>query len=597
MGHVDLLTLDQWRGILMSSKQKLYSYVRWSSEKQSTGTSFERQTARAKQYAYDNGLEYVEIKDAGVSAFKGKNSTQGQLGEFIASVEKGLIPKDSWLYVENFDRITREEVTDANALFLRLINMGLTIVTGMDQRVFTRESVNKNPTDLMLSILMFMRAHEESKTKSDRVNSHVLALLAREKQGLPVNIKAVGRHPFWIDDSGPDNEKVKEHPEYWQPVQDAVRLFLEGHGAFYVTNYLNENYSPPPAFKNKTRKAGGWSQQALNKMRSNQALVGARIFTLSGKPYHLENYYPPLCTPGEFAQLQDIKANNNRYSGKVSTAISLLGGMQIIRCGHCNGTMTAFLQRGQLRYICEYGRAGGSCNAWSVKASIVERCLMPVLITGFLMGAYKTHSDLTSLDEESDELKEKLIKIQSQQDHVIDAIAEFGRTTKFDAKYKELEKEEQVISGKLQQLGQLKALYATTKDFSENIAGFVAEQCHWLIISDVHNSRREQLRENVRRVIKSVIVTKKNRCIRIEFQLITGEPFVFTGSKSPDYEVFLPRRIHDIPPDATEDEKSEWKRSDHEYNKHFLKLWYEVVNKDFLSHYPEIDGKDFWPKR
>ncbi len=210
----------------MSSKQKLYSYVRWSSEKQSTGTSFERQTARAKQYAHDNGLEYVEIKDAGVSAFKGKNSTQGQLGEFIASVEKGLIPKDSWLYVENFDRITRQEVTDANALFLRLINMGLTIVTGMDQRVFTRESVNKNPTDLMLSILMFMRAHEESKTKSDRVNSHVLALLTREKQGLPVNIKAVGRHPFWIDDSGPDNEKVKKHPDYWQPVQDAVRLFL-----------------------------------------------------------------------------------------------------------------------------------------------------------------------------------------------------------------------------------------------------------------------------------------------------------------------------------------------------------------------------------
>lgn len=45
MGHVDLLTLDQLRGILMSSKQKLYSYVRWSSEKQSAGTSFERQTA------------------------------------------------------------------------------------------------------------------------------------------------------------------------------------------------------------------------------------------------------------------------------------------------------------------------------------------------------------------------------------------------------------------------------------------------------------------------------------------------------------------------------------------------------------------------
>lgn len=64
----------------MSSKQKLYSYVRWSSEKQSTGTSSERQTSRAMRFAEENELEYVEIKDAGVSAFKGKNTTQGKLG-------------------------------------------------------------------------------------------------------------------------------------------------------------------------------------------------------------------------------------------------------------------------------------------------------------------------------------------------------------------------------------------------------------------------------------------------------------------------------------------------------------------------------------
>lgn len=193
----------------MSSKQKLYSYVRWSSEKQSAGTSSERQTSRAMRFAEENELEYVEIKDAGVSAFKGKNTTQGKLGLFISEVDKGVIPRDSWLYVENLDRLTREDVLTANELFLRLLRMGLTIVTGMDNRVFTRESVNNNPMDLMASILMFMRAHEESKTKSDRVTSHVLALLERQRKGLPVNIKAIGKHPFWIDDSGSAHEKVK----------------------------------------------------------------------------------------------------------------------------------------------------------------------------------------------------------------------------------------------------------------------------------------------------------------------------------------------------------------------------------------------------
>lgn len=34
-----------------------------------------------------------------------------------AQVKKGGIPKDSWLYVENLDRLTREDVTTANELF------------------------------------------------------------------------------------------------------------------------------------------------------------------------------------------------------------------------------------------------------------------------------------------------------------------------------------------------------------------------------------------------------------------------------------------------------------------------------------------------
>jgi DNA invertase Pin-like site-specific DNA recombinase len=597
MGHSSLLTLHQWRGILMSSRRKLYSYVRWSSEKQSAGTSYERQTSKARQFAQEYDLEYEEITDAGVSAFKGKNTTQGKLGDFIFAVEQGVIPSDSWLYVENLDRLSREDVTTANELFLRLLRMGLTIVTGMDNRVYTRESVNNNPMDLMASILMFMRANEESRTKSNRVVSHVLALIERHKKELPVNIKALGRHPFWIDGSGSAHEKVKPHPTHWKPAQDAVKLFLEGHGAFYVIDYLNQHYPVPPVFKKTKRREGGWPLQAIKKMRDNQALVGTRIFSLLGKEYRLENYYPPLCSQGEFAQLQDIKENNKKPSGKVSTAINLLGGMRILRCGHCNGTMTAFLQRGQLRYICEYGRSGGNCTAWSVKASIVERCLMPVLITGYLVGAYKMHHDISIVDSQLDELRDQLSTIQSKQDNIIDAITELGRTSKLDERFRKLERDEQDVNGKLQKLIQNRELYATTQDFSENITDFVAEHCHWMIISDVHNSRREKLRESIRRIIKSVVVTKVERCIRIEFHYATGEIFAFAGSSPGEYKSYIPRRVLDIPEGITEAEIADLKESDKKYNEYFVKLWYEVVNDGFLAHYPKIDGKDFWPKR
>ena len=111
-------------------------------------------------------------------------------------MRQGAIPPDSWLYVENLDRLTRQEVTTAQKLFIELLDLGLTLVTGMDKRVYTLESVNKNPTDLMISLLLFSRANEESKTKQARTIGNVESLIERHRQGLPVNIKSCGKHPI-----------------------------------------------------------------------------------------------------------------------------------------------------------------------------------------------------------------------------------------------------------------------------------------------------------------------------------------------------------------------------------------------------------------
>jgi len=103
---------------------------------------------------------------------------------------------------ENLDRLSRDQVDQALRLFLELIGLGLTIVTAMDRKVYNRESIRQNPTDLMISILMFIRGNEESETKSNRTVGNVVVLVERHKEGLPVNIKSVGRHTFWIDDTG-----------------------------------------------------------------------------------------------------------------------------------------------------------------------------------------------------------------------------------------------------------------------------------------------------------------------------------------------------------------------------------------------------------
>ncbi len=51
-------------------KRKLYSYIRWSSDKQAKGSSLQRQLETARRVAHENDLELLEIIDAGLSAFR-----------------------------------------------------------------------------------------------------------------------------------------------------------------------------------------------------------------------------------------------------------------------------------------------------------------------------------------------------------------------------------------------------------------------------------------------------------------------------------------------------------------------------------------------
>jgi DNA invertase Pin-like site-specific DNA recombinase len=131
--------------------KKLYSCIGWSTDKQTGNISLARQTEKAKQYAAIHGLEYVQILDAGVSAFRGKNTTRGEFYGFINAVKVGVISSDSWLYVENLDRLSRQGVMPAPKLFTSLLNFGLTIVSVMGGKTYTEERVSNNIHDLLSS--------------------------------------------------------------------------------------------------------------------------------------------------------------------------------------------------------------------------------------------------------------------------------------------------------------------------------------------------------------------------------------------------------------------------------------------------------------
>ncbi|WP_227653017.1 recombinase family protein [Klebsiella pneumoniae] len=519
--------------------KKLYSYVRWSTDKQTGNTSLERQTEKAKQYAAIHGLEYVQLLDAGVSAFRAKNSTSGKLAGFISAVESGVIPSDSWLYVENLDRLSRADATTANELFLRLLRLGLTLVTGMDGKIFTRDGVNQNPTDLMLSILLFMRANEESLTKQKRAFETTLKLIERYRSGLPVNIKSAGSSPWWIDASGPNNEAVKPHSVHFKAAKEAVRLLLSGWGNYRVTNYLNDNseiYPPPVGKKSKNqRKEVRWTVPNIKKMRLNSALMGEKVLTLNNVTHRLENYFPPVCTPAEFARLQDVASNNKMPQGEQKQVITLLSGMGILRCGHCGGAMTSFSKKGKIRYMCESGKKRmSSCKAWSVSGELVERCLLQPLITGYISLVMDKQDSEQSISGLIDSKRGELEAIQSQIDNTTTAISMGGNLDSLVAMLQGFESRKSAILVDLDKLTQRELLQGSRDQQIEKIVDTM-ELITPELLEDTTDPDRLNIREVVRAVIARVTIGKgEDKALKLIFDVYDRQQFIYQGEIQTD---------------------------------------------------------------
>jgi DNA invertase Pin-like site-specific DNA recombinase len=82
-------------GNVVFSMGKVFSYIRFSSAKQSVGDSYARQVRAAKAFCDENDLELADPReylffDADRSAFKGKHlDDTGELARFLGFVEAG----------------------------------------------------------------------------------------------------------------------------------------------------------------------------------------------------------------------------------------------------------------------------------------------------------------------------------------------------------------------------------------------------------------------------------------------------------------------------------------------------------------------------
>ena len=179
-----------------SARPKAFSYVRFSSPEQAKGDSFRRQIEQARDYARRNGLDLDEsFRDDGVSAFNGKHrGPKAALGRLVEQIKTKETPAGSYLLIESFDRLSRQDILTALKFFLELIDEGIIIVTlGDGERVYSKATIDIS--DLMMSLFIMSRAHEESATKSKRVAA---AWLAKRAKARETGQAMTSRCPGWL---------------------------------------------------------------------------------------------------------------------------------------------------------------------------------------------------------------------------------------------------------------------------------------------------------------------------------------------------------------------------------------------------------------
>ncbi|HEM7873889.1 TPA: recombinase family protein [Burkholderia contaminans] len=313
-----------------------YSYIRFSTPEQKKGDSLRRQKELSERYANDHGLTLdtsLHLHDLGVSAFDGSNITRGALGGFLTAVDEGRVVPGSYLLVESLDRLSRDRVMEALNLFLSIVNKGITIVTLSDGRVYN--AATDNTADLIVSITIMSRAHEESLTKSKRLKS-----AWSNKRSRLHEKKLTARCPLWmrLNDNRTQFEFIHERASV---VREIISLAKNGMGQTIIAKTLNSR--SVPSFSGNPK---GWHPSYIQKILTSTALYGEYqpgIFEGGRALPHGEpvtNYYPALISREEFYSLQAYRSQNAVGGGKArkgETIPNLLSGL--LRCGYCGNPM------------------------------------------------------------------------------------------------------------------------------------------------------------------------------------------------------------------------------------------------------------------
>lgn len=410
-----------------------YSYLRFSTPEQMRGDSFRRQSEMAIDYAARHGLKLddtLTFQDLGVSAFHGKNAETGHLAEFLSAVTTGAVAKGSYLLVESLDRISRQTARKAIRLLGDIADAGITLVTLADGRAYTAESLDNDPMALMMALLIFIRANEESVAKSRRIRA------AWEAKRANASSKPLtARCPAWLrlrsDRSG--FEVIEERAAV---VRSIYEMALAGKGQHAIADALNKQ-GVQTWGDNGRAPAKHWHRSYVIKVLSSSAVIGSytprvserqdgkRVF----KPLDpVPNYYPAIVSTEVFQRVAILRQSANaprRGRNAATPTRHLLAGLA--KCPLCGGTMTrvskgSSKRAGRPYLVCQRAKSGAGCEYHTVPVEWVDNAL--TVFGDVIANSSPASDNFKALDAEHADAVAQIEKLDADVDQLVDTIVQ-----------------------------------------------------------------------------------------------------------------------------------------------------------------------------
>jgi DNA invertase Pin-like site-specific DNA recombinase len=370
------------------AQTRAYSYIRFSTPSQAAGVSQQRQMDKAAQYASVHGLTLdteLNMTDLGVSAFRGKNARTGALGGFLEAVEKGYVPQGSYLLIENIDRLSRDDILEAQTLFQQLILSGINVVTLANGETYSRARLRQDPHAILYVVLEQIRANQESVRKSQLIGD----AKARKKKRLMehgLEGKPYTRvTPAWITWSE-EEKRYSLIEERAAIVREMFERMAAGEGLTRIARELNQRDIPTWTQAGKRKTADHWRTSYIRKVLTSTAPIGT--FTPHTTKHDettrarrdeamtpVENLFPAAVNADLYWSVnRKLKTTAARGRNAKQPPKSIVSG--IMFCATCGHAVTRVAKGDYVYLVCSRAnmRAEG-CTYMAVRYDAVEKAL------------------------------------------------------------------------------------------------------------------------------------------------------------------------------------------------------------------------------